>query len=255
MAVFKHYARYYDLFYQAKSYNQEVEFVNAILKEFIAERNSLLELGCGTGRHAELFANLGYNVHGVDLSSDMVKQADERASQTPELADKLSFVAGDARTVRTGATYDAVISLFHVLSYQNSNADVIAMFQTAADHLSAGGLFVFDCWYGPAVLTDRPHVRIKRLGDKNIDVLRIAEPVLHPNENIVDVNYTVLITDRLERITEEIKESHHMRYFFRPELELMLNQTGFDLVADREWLTGQQLDFTTWFGTFVARKH
>lgn len=255
MAVFKHYARYYDLFYQAKSYDHEVEFVSTLLNEYSSQPKSVLELGCGTGRHALQLARLGYDVHGVDLSPDMVKQAENRASELPgDLRDKLTFSAGDARTVRTTTYYDAVISLFHVVSYQNSNADVLAMFQTAFEHLNSGGLFLFDCWYGPAVLTDRPHVRIKRQGDDKIDVIRLAEPVMHPNDNLVDVNYTVLITDRTENTVEEVKETHSMRYFFRPELEIMLNQAGFELIVDKEWLTGHQLDYTTWFGTFVARK-
>jgi SAM-dependent methyltransferase len=255
LEVFRYYARYYDLFYQAKSYEQEIGFVSGLLNEFSSQPNTLLELGCGTGRHAEQLAKLGYRVHGVDLSPDMVRQAEERASQLPsDMLDRLSFASGDARCVRTDAKYDAVISLFHVVSYQNSNADVMAMFHTAAEHLVSGGLFVFDCWYGPAVLTDRPHVRTKRLGDEKIDVFRIAEPVMHPNENLVDVNYTVLITDKVEHVVEEVRETHRMRYFFLPELEMMLNQTGFSLLTCREWLTGQNLDFSTWCGTFVARK-
>lgn len=258
MTVFKHYARYYDLLYKNKSYDQEVNFVSSLLKEFSNGSTKVLELGCGTGRHAENLVKLGYHVHGVDLSTEMVRQAECRASELPqELRNKLSFASGDARTVRTGLTYDAVISLFHVVSYQTDNADVMAMFSTAAEHLrggSDGGLFIFDCWYGPAVLTDRPHVRLKQLGDEKIDVLRIAEPVIYSNDNLVDVNYTVLITDRAEKTVEEIHETHTMRYFFRPELELMLEQAGFKLLADREWLSGRPLDFNTWFGTFVAQK-
>ena len=45
-----------------------------------------------------------------------------------------------------------------------------------------------------------------------------------------------------------------MRYFFQPELEQMLNQSGFVLLAAQEWLSDRPLDFTTWYGTFVARK-
>ena len=53
-------------------------------------------------------------------------------------------------------TFDAVISLFHVVSYQSSNQDLQDCFATAKHHLRRGGVFVFDCWYGPAVLNDLP---------------------------------------------------------------------------------------------------
>ena len=74
------------------------------------------------------------------------------------------------------------------------------------------------------------------------------------NDNIVDLNYTVLITDRAGKTTEEIHETHSMRYFFRPELELMLDQAGFELVSAQEWLSDRPLDFNTWNGVFVGRK-
>lgn len=258
MSVFRNYARYYDLFYQSKTYDMEADFVSNILKKFYGDPRSIIELGCGTGRHAEQLARHGYQVHGVDLSPEMVGQAQGRAANLPsDLRSQLSFSLGDARDLRMGTTYDAVLSLFHVVSYQNSNNDVIAMFSTASEHLRGGadgGVFVFDCWYGPAVLSDRPHVRTKRMSDDKVDVFRIAEPVMHPNENLVEVNYTVLITDCVDKTVAEIHEKHTMRYFFRPELELMLNQAGFELLATQEWLSDRPLDFTTWFGTFVARK-
>jgi SAM-dependent methyltransferase len=258
MSVFRNYARYYDLFYQGKSYDLEADFVSRILKKFYGDPRRIIELGCGTGRHAEQLARRGYQVHGVDRSPEMVVQAQERAANLPsDLRSKLSFSLGDARDLRTGETYDAVLSLFHVVSYQNSNDDVIAMFSTASEHLRGGvdgGVFVFDCWYGPAVLSDRPQVRTRRMSDDKVDVIRIAEPVMHPNHNLVDVNYTVLIKDRAEKTVEEIHEKHTMRYFFQPELERMLNQAGFELLAAQEWLSDRPLDFTTWLGTFVAKK-
>ena len=104
-----------------------------------------------------------------------------------EEAEHLTFASGDVLTVRTGATYDAVISLFHVISYHTINADLEAAFETAASQLTPGGLFLFDFWYGPAVLTQKPEVRVKHLEDEKIEMIRIAEPEMFPNENRVDV--------------------------------------------------------------------
>ena len=79
---------------------------------------------------------MGYIVHGVDLSEAMLARAEERkAALPPEVAARLSFIYGDMRTVRTGETYDAVISLFHVMSYQTTNADLEAAFETATVHI------------------------------------------------------------------------------------------------------------------------
>jgi len=248
---FDSYSAYYDLLYRDKDYSAETQFVHALLaKHGVPVRGDLLELGCGTGKHAERFARLGYGLHGVDMSPAMVEAANAR---TPaDVAEQLEFAVGDVRNVRLGKPFDAVISLFHVASYQITNADLGAMFKTAVAHLKPGGVFLFDCWYGPAVLTDRPVVRIKRMYNDDVEVLRIAEPVMHPNENIVDVNYTVLVRQKGVEQVSELRETHRMRYLFAPEVDLLLGQAGMRLVERMEWLSGKPTGFESWAATFVA---
>ena len=79
------------------------------------------------------------------------------------------------------------------MSYQTENADLAAAFATAAEHLAPGGIFIFDCWYGPGVLTDPPTTRVRRLHGDGIEVTRIAEPVNHYDRNRVDVHYEVIV--------------------------------------------------------------
>jgi SAM-dependent methyltransferase len=252
VSVFRHYSRYYDLLYQSKDYDSEVGFVVQLLERYSPRVESILDLGCGTGRHALEFVRRGFNVHGIDLSAGMVDNA--RARVTAETRDRLGFSVDDVRTARLDRHFDAVVSLFHVASYQTSNNDFSNMLATAAEHLRSGGLFVFDCWYGPAVLTDRPVVRIKRLADEVVAVTRITEPEFRPNQDIVDVNFTVHVVDKATQSAEEIRECHSMRYFFQPQLRASLEQAGFDVLDMVEWVTGKALGFDTWYATIVARK-
>lgn len=251
--VFDAYAAYYDLLYRDKDYAAEAAFVGNLLQQHGGiTSGSLLELGCGTGKHAEYLARLGYCIHGVDMSTTMIESA--RSRIPTELKNQLSFEVGDIRSVRVNCKFDAVISLFHVASYQTGNHDISAMFATAAEHLNPGGLFIFDFWYGPAVLTDRPVVRVKRMAGDQFDVLRVAEPVMQPNDNIVEVNYTVLVFNHSDQRVERINETHRMRYFFSPELHFLLKHNGFNACAEIEWMTGMVMGFDTWSGVFVAVK-
>jgi len=246
--VFDTYAHYYDLLYRDKDYAGESEYVAAHIRKQVPQAKRILELGCGTGAHAEHLAHMGYTVHGVDMSDAMFARAEARkTSLPPEVAARLSFGLGDVRTVRTGKTYDAVISLFHVMSYQTINADLEAAFETASVHLQPGGLFLFDFWYGPAVLTQRPDVRVKRLEDDEIKVTRIAEPAMHVNENMVDVNYTVLIEEKATGQMEQIKETHQMRYLFLPELQCYC-AGRFKKSASHAWMTSDPLNVDAWSG-------
>lgn len=247
MTAFGAYARYYDLLYRDKAYGAEAAHLAALIESHAAGAKKLLELGCGTGGHAVELAKHGFEIDGVDLSEGMLARAQAHASP------RLRFSQGDARTLRLARTFDAVVSVFHVMSYQTSNADLGAAFATARAHLASGGVFVFDCWYGPAVLTDRPVVRVRSIEDATVVVTRIAEPIMYAERNVVDVNYHVFLRDKQTDETSELRETHSMRYLFTPELELLLARSGFEIVYAAEWLTGAALSYSTWNACFVAR--
>jgi SAM-dependent methyltransferase len=261
VTIFNNYARYYDLLYRDKDYAAEAEFIDRLIQRQAPNTSTILELGCGTGNHALLLAKAGYYVHGVDLSTQMLEYAKERCDYPqdrlrqriePELAAKLQFSCGDLRQVRLDIKFDVILSLFHVISYQTTNADLLAALETVKTHLKPGGIFIFDVWYGPAVLSDPPTIRIKRLEDKSIQVTRIAEPIMYPNENLVDVNYQVFIKDKNSGAIDELTETHRMRYLFRTELELLLNRLQMYIIEDGEWLTHHQPGLNTWGVYFVV---
>jgi SAM-dependent methyltransferase len=254
MSVFGNYARYYDLIYCDKDYASEVKFIHNLIKTHAPNAKTLVNFGCGTGSHDVCLVKEGYNLHGVDLSHEMLAKANERTSQLPEeLSLQLKFTQGDIRDVRLGETFDVVISLFHVVSYQATNDDLLAAFETAKAHLNPGGIFIFDVWYGPAVLSNPPTVRVKRLEDDHIQVTRIAEPILYPNENAVDVNYQVFIRDKKSNVVEEIKEIHRMRYIFKTEVEYLVKQIDMKLIDTCEWMNSATPTESSWNVCFVIR--
>lgn len=251
--VFDAYARYYDLLYHDKDYITEADYVASHIRKHAPNAKRILEMGCGTGAHAVHLVRTGFAVHGVDLSDPMLIRAEARKASLPaKEAQNLTFTSGDVRSVRIGKGFDVVIALFHVISYQTGNADLEAAFASAAAHLNSGGLFLFDFWYGPAVLTQKTEVRVKRLDDEHVRVTRIAEPVMHVNENMVDVNYTVFIEVKETGKVERLQETHHMRYLFLPEIEKILNGCGFHLVTTQAWMTDCPLGCEHWAGFVVA---
>ncbi|MBF0547055.1 MAG: class I SAM-dependent methyltransferase [Candidatus Riflebacteria bacterium] len=245
--VFESYSRYYNLLYRDKNYSLEANYVKSLLTQYSSQAESLLEFGCGTGIHAHILKNFGYQIEGVDLSEEMLKIARKNYPDIP-------FHHGDIRKINLGKKFDAVISIFHVFSYQTTNEDLFNTFLSAASHLKEGGVLIFDCWYGPGVISDKPQVRVKRLEDEEISVCRIAEPIIYPNKNIVDVNYTVTIKDKKTEIINELKETHQMRYLFSPEIAFFCQKAGLDLQATLNWLKTDEPDFQSWNACFIAKK-
>jgi SAM-dependent methyltransferase len=252
VSVFQAYAKYYDLLYRDKDYAGEAAYVHGLIEQDRPGARSLLELGSGTGRHALTLAERGYEISGVDRSAEMVARAQARAIDAGNA--RAVFTQGDIRSVRLGRTFDVVVSLFHVMSYQTTDDDLAAVTETAAVHLEPGGLFIFDCWYGPAVLTQRPEVRVKRLEDDQVCVTRVAEPRLLLDQNAVDVGYTMFVRDKKTERQTSFEETHRMRYLFLPEVRRLLGSADLDFVKTEEWLTGRQPDAGSWSTVFVARR-
>jgi SAM-dependent methyltransferase len=251
MNCFGDYSRYYNLLYKDKDYAGEAQYVHELIQKYRPGAKTILNLGCGTGNHDFEFAKLGYKVTGIDLSAEMLAAANNRLSTPSTQTSSLNFIHGDIRTVRLDITFDVVVSLFHVMSYQTTNDDLQAAVNTAKTHLDLGGLFLFDCWYGPAVLTDPPVVRVKRLADDEIEVLRIAEPVMHYNENLVEVNFLVMITDKSTGAVEQIKETHRMRYLFMPEIDELARMNGMGKLLACEWMSTCEPTAQSW-GVFFC---
>ena len=249
-ATFDAYAAYYDLLYRDKDYPGEVEYVDGLIQAHNPRARTVLELGCGTGGHAVHLARRGYRVVGVDLSAAMIEKARARAAQDPVLRGGCSFVTGDLRDHRANEKFDVVAALFHVMSYQTSNPDLQSAMRTAAVHLRPGGLFVFDCWYGPGVLRDLPTTRIRRFEGEDFSAVRLAEPAMRIAENVVDVHYEVLI--EREGRTHRINEVHSMRYLFEPEVDLLLEGSGLRRIACTAWMEDAAPSLRTWNACFVA---
>ncbi|MFA7570635.1 MAG: class I SAM-dependent methyltransferase [Sulfurimonadaceae bacterium] len=244
------YSQYYDLLYHDKDYIGEMKYVDNLIKAHIKEAKTLLDLGCGTGKHAELFCEKGYHVHGVDLSDEMLKIAQTR---TLNKKNKLQFTHSNIQELKLNQQFDVVVSLFHVMSYQNSNEALIQAFEVAKKHLKQGGIFIFDFWYGPAVLTDLPVTRVKRLENESIKVTRIAEPTLETQTNIVNVNYDVFIEDKNTNQIIQKKELHPMRYFFDTELELICQKVGFKIENKYKWMSQSNPDFESWNVVWIVK--
>ena len=252
--VFSRYAGVYDLLYADKDYAAEAAFVDGLIRAHAPKAGTLLDLGCGTARHALEFAGRGYRVHGIDFSPQMVSLARERLSGAPkDIAARISVAEGDVSRYSAAERYDAVTALFHVACYQTGNRALAGLFAAARSALGGDGVFVFDFWYGPAVLSDRPTARVKEIDGAALHITRSTEPVLREDRDVVEVNFNLTVVEKNTGKSESFHEVHGMRYLFLPELELFADTAGLELVSAGQWLTGAPLTAASWLGYAVAK--
>jgi SAM-dependent methyltransferase len=251
--IFKDFARYYDQIYQDKNYSLECDLIETIFREYgKGASHEVLDLGCGSGGHSVILARRGYHVDGLDRSEEMLSIAREKALHEG-IGYNLRFHNGDIRHFTIEGLFDAAVMMFAVLGYQHENSAVLSTLKSIRRHLRPDGLLIFDIWYGPAVLAQRPAQRVKLLSESGRRVLRIASGSLDTRRHLSAVHYHILeITD--DRLVAEAQEDHTMRFFFPMELEFLLDSSGFDLLR----LTAfpgleKEADETTWNALVVAR--
>jgi SAM-dependent methyltransferase len=245
---FNTYSRYYDLLYRNKKYKEEADYVVSRIRSFNPGAKSVLELGCGTGNHAIQLSKAGFTVTGIERSGEMAALAMEKNIPGFEA------VTADITDFDLSSSFDAVISLFHVISYLTDNQSLISCFKNAANHLKDGGIFLFDIWYSPAVYWQKPETRVKRLSDNDFEITRIAEPVILSDKNVVEVNYEIIIRDKQTGAASVFVEKHPMRHFSIPEIELLASHTGFKILRAEEFLTGNDPSEHTWGVCFILSK-
>lgn len=248
MGHFKEYSKYYNLLYKDKDYLTEVNYIDKLIHNYTSTAGTLLDIGCGTGKHISLMHDKGYKTYGIDLSEDMLAEANRAYGKDTE------FSKGDIRNFRLNQKFDIITSLFHVMSYQTTNADLDDSFNSVYQHLNKGGYFIFDCWYGPGVLNDHPKVRVKRMQDDQIEVVRIAEPDFHQNECVIDVNFDITIKNKSNNAIVNFTEQHPMRYLFKNEIEMLCNKYRFKLIDYFAWLTFEKPSEKDWYVVFILQK-
>ncbi len=222
------YSDTYDLIYGEKDYEGECRLAERLFQLYGDHSiRHILDLGCGTGGHALLLGRRGYSVVGVDRSEAMLAHAEKKASAFGD--GRVQFRQGDVRSVDLEQRFDAVLMMFAVLGYQAGNEDVLSALKTARRHLMIGGLLLFDIWYGPAVLHERPGERVKVIATRTGQILRAAHGEMDTSRHLCHVRYQVW---RLEPglAIEHTEEMHTMRYFFPLELEFFLQCSGFTML-------------------------
>lgn len=137
--LFENYSITYDNEIFTQGTLQEVDFIE---KEIQQNKSiSILDVGCGTGRHAVELAKRGYNVTGLDFSTDQLKAAQQKAKDANVT---VRFLQLDARNFKMNKEFDMAIMLceggFPLMDTDEEN---FAILKNVVESLKPGGKFIF----------------------------------------------------------------------------------------------------------------
>lgn len=127
-----HMGRAYDRYAHTKGTVQEIDHLMNVLALEPGER--VLDVGCGTGRHAHELARRGLVVHGVDISERFIEVAREDAPRGA------TFERADARSLAYRDEFDAVVCLCQgAFGMMTADGDDGAVVGGMARALTSGG--------------------------------------------------------------------------------------------------------------------
>lgn len=137
--LFENYGVQYDREVFAQGTTGECDFIEREIGGDTGCR--ILDIGCGTGRHAIELATRGYSVVGIDLSESLLARATQKAS---ERGLSIEFLRHDARELPFAEEFDLAIMLcegaFPLMETDEMNFEIL---RGAARALKPGGKLIF----------------------------------------------------------------------------------------------------------------
>ena len=116
----------------------EVKFLWKVLR--LKKGSRVLDIPCGTGRHAVRLARRGASVLGVDITEEYLRTARRAAGKLANVR----FVRGDMRRMPLENEFDAAINLWTSFGYFEKPSDDVKTLRAVARALKPGGLFLID---------------------------------------------------------------------------------------------------------------
>lgn len=135
------FAYFYDELMKETPYDQWYRFFNRQFQKYGNGGNRILDVACGTGEIALRMKKASFDVIGVDISTDMLTVAHNKAMQQQVL---IPFYEQNMTDLNGLGTYDAITIFCDSLNYLETERDVQQTFERVYAHLQPGGMFLFD---------------------------------------------------------------------------------------------------------------
>lgn len=161
---------YYDLLYNNRDSKEAVSFIDKLLEYLRPPVDAtMLDVACGTGRHARYLAERGYTVTGIDLSIRSINIAKKLENE------RLSFFQHDMRLPYRVNYFDLVFNFFTSFGYFETSRENDNALRTLKNALKPGGRLVLDYLNSTYVAAHLVHEEVKEIEDVVFDIRREME--------------------------------------------------------------------------------
>lgn len=220
--MYDRFAEVYDRLMDDFDYPAWAQYYLRLLERVGCRPQTLCECGCGTGSMTLEFARRGIRTTGVDLSGEMLAQAQKKARKAGLM---IPFVQQDMTRLTLPRRVDAILACCDGVNYLTDPEQVRAFFRAARDWLKPHGALAFD------VSTERK--LLETMGDAFFGEDRDEVTYLWQNRRegrLVHLELTFFVR-REDGLYERFDESQTQRAHGLEELTQALRECGFEEIA------------------------
>ncbi len=228
MESYSSFAEVYDMYMDNVPYDTWCENAISILDRYKVPRELVCELGCGTGNMTSRLSAAGFDMIGIDRSTDMldIAMAKEYEECLAESGPSILYLNQDMREFELFGTVRAVVSFCDSMNYITSKEDLLQVFRLVNNYLDPGGIFLFDMntrYKYTDILSNNTFAENREEGSFIWENTFDEET----GENLYDLTLYIGFSDEDGEVYyERYEEEHVQKAYDSEEVISLLNESG-----------------------------
>ncbi len=219
---------------EASGLEQEEESDKQTARNLRQEKNTILDLGCGTGTLTELLARKGYDMIGLDNAQEMLQIAREKRDASGL---DILYLLQDMREFELYGTVGAVVSVCDSVNYITEEADLLQVLRLVNNYLDPGGIFLFDL---NTVYKYETLLAENTIAENREEGSFIWENYYDPKERLNEYDLTLFIRQEGGSY-RKYEETHFQRAYDLKQILRLVEEAGMEFVKACDAETGQKV--------------
>ncbi len=223
--------KYYDDIYasEGKDYPAEANKARKFIQKYKQSNgNRLLDVGCGTGVHANLLSK-HYQVEGLDIDPKMLSVARKNYP-------KIRFQQGDMLNFKLKSKFDIIVCLFSAIGYVKTKSRLERTIKNMSQRLLPGGVLLIEPWFTPKQWHPG-RVFTMQVKKPDLKIVRMSHSWQKGNISIIEFQYLIGTSKGIECDTEFLE----LGLFTKKEYLDAFRSAGLEVIHDSNGLDGRGL--------------
>ena len=189
-------SKYYHILYKHRDEKEAIKFLDNITQYLNITKGKILDVGCGKGRHAKYFNELGFNVVGIDLSLNSIAKAKLNETQN------LKFYKFDMRNVFKENSFNVVTNLFTSFGYFDNSLDEQKTINAMVKNLKKDGILIIDFMNVKKIINNLVSKESKKINSVEFDITReLKDNYILKNISINDQDISLKFQEKVHALT------------------------------------------------------